>query len=122
MALALTDRPGRLMPAFSNRDRRLRARRATRDDAGQHPTIAELAREFAISRSLVYQVLYRTGGDPAAFTADLETSSIEELEREHERLRDRIAADRRRLRQVMAYLDSKRISLINGTDEFGLAG
>lgn len=122
MALAVAA-SGRLMNPMAERNRRLRARRSSRDAAGRHPSIADLSREFGISRAAIYQILDRTGGDPAAYSDDyLDGATIAELERERDRLRDRIAADRRRLRLVTAYLDSKRISLINRTDEFGLAG
>lgn len=87
---------------MSGRDSRLRRRRT------QEASLRELAGEFGISVTRVRQILEETGGDPLA----PRFADVVWLEAERDRLRYRIAADRRRLREVLDELDSRRTDAI----------
>lgn len=92
---------------MTSRNRRLRARRA------DGISTRSLAREFGISQPRVRQILAATGGDPLR-SKDLAAATLEELLRESERLRARIACDRRRLRVVLEELDARETDRILG--------
>lgn len=88
----------------TERNRRLRDRRA------QGVSHRRLAREFRIHRTRVRQILLETGGDPLAHElGDLAVAQVVDLERERDRLQDRIRSDRRRLRLVTEELEVRRI-------------
>lgn len=87
---------------MSSRDSRLRRRRA------QEASLRDLATEFGISVTRVRQILEDTGGDPLA----PRYADVVWLEAERDRLRERIAADRRRLRDVLDELESRRTDQI----------
>lgn len=95
---------------MSGRDARLRRTRTRK------ATLTQLATQFGISRTRVVQILDRTGGDPlgSARSAQLEAASVPELEAERLRLRDRIAADRRRLRTVEDELSARQTDRLLG--------
>lgn len=92
---------------MSRRDSRLRRRRT------EGLSTRQLAREFGISQPQVRRVLAATGGDPLR-GSDLAAATVVELEGERDRLRDRIAADRRRLRVVLDELEARRTDRILG--------
>lgn len=96
--------------ATVDRNRRLRIRRT------RGASIRMLAREFKISTMQVRRVLESTGGDPlrAVTGGNLATLSVIELDRERVRLRDRIASDRRRLREVDDELEVRRTDALLG--------
>lgn len=95
--------------AHADRNRRLRARRA------QGWSQRRLAREFRITQTRVVQILATTGGDPLATElSDLAAQNVVDLERERDRLQDRIRTDRRRLRMVLDEIDARRINGILG--------
>lgn len=91
---------------FADRNRKLREMR------GHGWSHRRLARQFGIHRTRVRQILLETGGDPLA--RDLAAAPVLDLERERDRLQDRIRADRRRLRSVLDELDSRRTDAILG--------
>lgn len=80
---------------------------ALRRKRGRGASIRMLAIAFRISTMRVRQILEATGGDPLRHVVGpgLATSTMTELERERQRLRDRIATDRRRLRAVEDEID-----------------
>lgn len=89
-----------------DRTARLRRRRA------MGASTRQLGREFGITQTQVLRILAATGGDPLA--SGLERLTLADLERERERLRDRIASDRRRLRVVIDELEVRRTDRILG--------
>lgn len=92
---------------MTTRNARLRRRRE------QGASTRRLAHEFHISQTQVVRILNETGGDPLR-DATLATVRFVDLEREAARLRDRIAADRRRLRVVLDELEARRTDAILG--------
>ncbi|HEU4571479.1 MAG TPA: hypothetical protein VFR93_02245 [Candidatus Limnocylindrales bacterium] len=109
MALAAASSGGLMLEPTAQRNRRLRFLRSQRWSTWR------LARHFAISQVRVRQILRDTGGDPLrAEYPDLAIAPIVDLERERERLRDRIRADRRRLRVVEEELQSRMVDRIAG--------
>ena len=75
-----------------------------------------IAREFHISRARVTHILDRTGGDPINDRHDdkLRAASIDDIRTEIRRLRDRIAADRRRLRVLQDELEVRNTDRVLG--------
>lgn len=92
---------------MTSRNRRLRARRA------RGMSTHQLANEFGISQTQVLRILEATGGDPRK-PADLADRTPAELEAERDRLRMRIATDRRRLRAVLDELEVRHIDALIG--------
>lgn len=96
--------------ARTPRNRELRERRM------QRAALAEIAREFKISKTRVVQILDETGGDPLWIrrTADLRDASASDLDRESRRLADRIRADLGRLMSVREEQEARRTDRILG--------
>ena len=95
--LAMSDRP------VDDRSRAVRQRRTGRE------SIRRIAHDFGISPTRVRQILADTGGDPAVMHG-----TDADLERERDRLQDRIRADRKRLRLVIEELESRETDRILG--------
>lgn len=84
------------------------------DDRARGLSHRRLARKYRLSRTRVQQVL-RTVGDPLACELrDLAVAPQADLERERDRLQDRIRNDRRRLRMVLEELSSRDTDRILG--------
>lgn len=68
---------------------------------------------FGVSRWRIQQLLEQTGGDPLRDQM-IARMSVTELERDRDRLADRIQSDLRRLMGVEEELESRRVDRING--------
>lgn len=87
--------------------------RAVRSKRRRGLSQREIARAVGLSRRRVRQLLEEAGGDPYR-DAMIARMSFAELERDRDRLVDRIRSDLRRLAGVNEELESRRVDRING--------
>lgn len=95
MAVSLAVNEASVTVTQAKRDRNRTVRRRRSRGLSQR----ELARLFGVSRPRIQQILRETGGDPLA-DRRLAHMTEAELERERDRLTDRIGSDLRRLMVV----------------------
>lgn len=96
---------------MTSRNRRLRRLRT------EGASLRQVGREFGLTHTQVLRILEMTGGDPLR-ASDLADATLVDLEGERDRLRARIASDRRRLRAVLDELDGRRVDGILGLTDW----